>query len=132
MGEFGNSFSPLYYLFNLLGRINHSQGKYEESEASFRRAISVATNAFGSQNLLVASTNANLASMYVDAGRYSDAEVLFLRSIGIEDTLAPDSAERASALNGLGTVYLAQEKYPRAMPVFEKAAGVFAKVVGIK
>ena len=37
---YGTDDTELYYLFNLLGRINHSQGKYEESEACFRHAIS--------------------------------------------------------------------------------------------
>jgi tetratricopeptide (TPR) repeat protein len=96
-------------LFDQLGRIHHMKGDYEEAEKYFRLALTRIDETPGSDNNFLATVNANLAALYVDAGRDAEAEVLFLKSIGIQEALSPETDDLASTLNGLGTVYLSKD-----------------------
>lgn len=54
-----------------------SQGKYEEVEQFYNRALEIYENKLGPDDPNVAKTKNNLASCYLKQGKYKEAEVLY-------------------------------------------------------
>jgi CHAT domain-containing protein/tetratricopeptide (TPR) repeat protein len=81
---------------------------------------------------LVASSLNNLALLYKNQGRYSEAEPLYKRSLAIrEKALGLDHADTATALNNLGTLYRAQGRFGEAEPLYQRSLGIKEKTLGL-
>lgn len=59
------------------------QGKYEQAESLYLRAMHIRETQLGPKHYLVASLLNNLAGVYFDQGRYTQAEPLYLRALHI-------------------------------------------------
>lgn len=55
----------------------YSQGKYEEVERYYRRALEIYETKLGPDDPNVAKTKNNLASCYLKQGKYKEAEILY-------------------------------------------------------
>lgn len=55
----------------------HSQGKYEEVERYYQRALEIYETKLGPDDPNVAKTKNNLASAYLKQGKYKEAEILY-------------------------------------------------------
>ncbi len=65
-------------MFSLqLTRLNSVQGKYEEVERYYRRALEIYESKLGPDDPNVAKTKNNLASCYLKQGKYKEAEILY-------------------------------------------------------
>ena len=53
------------------------QGKYEEVEKYYQRALTIYENKLGQDDPNVAKTKNNLASAYLKQGKYKEAEILY-------------------------------------------------------
>ena len=53
------------------------QGKYEEVELYYQRALEIYENKLGPDDPNVAKTKNNLASCYLKQGKYKEAEILY-------------------------------------------------------
>ena len=53
------------------------QGKYEEVEKYYQRALTIYENKLGQDEPNVAKTKNNLASAYLKQGKYKEAEILY-------------------------------------------------------
>lgn len=53
------------------------QGKYEEVEVYYQRALEIYETKLGQDDPNVAKTKNNLASAYVKQGKYKEAEILY-------------------------------------------------------
>lgn len=53
------------------------QGKYEEVERYYRRALDIYESKLGTDDPNVAKTKNNLASCYLKQGKYKEAEILY-------------------------------------------------------
>lgn len=56
---------------------NSSQGKYEEVEVYYQRALEIYETKLGQDDPNVAKTKNNLASAYVKQSKYKEAEILY-------------------------------------------------------
>ena len=63
--------------FPMTVRWFHPQGKYEEVERYYQRALEIYETKLGPDDSNVAKTKNNLASAYLKQGKYKEAEVLY-------------------------------------------------------
>ena len=74
----------------------------------------------------------NRAYLYVDQGRYAEADPLFKRELAIyEKVLGPDHPKVAIALNGLATLYQNEDRYSDAEPPYKRALAINEKALGV-
>ena len=73
----------------------------------------------------------NLAVIYKNIGRYSDAEPLYGAALSItRRLLGVDHPDTASSLNNLAGLYDAQGRYSKAGPLFKEALSIRHRVLG--
>jgi CHAT domain-containing protein len=89
-----------------LGSVVQRQGRNEEAEALYKRALTIREAALGPGHPDVAATLNNLAHVYSLEGRYADALDIMLRVVAIrEKTLSPNHPDVALGYNNLGSIY---------------------------
>jgi CHAT domain-containing protein/tetratricopeptide (TPR) repeat protein len=122
--DYGNA------LYNL-GLVYAAQGKHEQAEEAYKRALAIMEKAFGPDDPRVASTLDNLSIVYEAVGRYSDAEGLSKRALAVrEKTASQNPLPLARNLNNLAIVYGAQGKYGEAEKLHKRALTIKEKAVG--
>jgi tetratricopeptide (TPR) repeat protein len=66
-----------------------------------------------------------------ERGRYTEAEPLFERALGMrEKALDPEHPEVAASLNDLAGLYRAQGQYAKAEPLYQRALAIREKALG--
>jgi tetratricopeptide (TPR) repeat protein len=76
----------------------YQQGRYTDAERSFQATVKEA-EAFGPQDLRLATSLNNLAALYHQQGKYDEAEPLYKRSLAIvEKSLGPEHPHMATSL----------------------------------
>ena len=81
--------------------------------------------------LIRASILNDLALVYDSQGKYTDAEKLYIRSIGIrEKALGQDDSSITAALNNLAGLYRDQGRYAEAEPLYIRAIRIEEKELG--
>lgn len=87
------------------------QGKYEEVEKYYQRALAIYENKLGQDDPNVAKTKNNLASAYLKQGKYKEAEILYKQVLtraherefgSIDEQNKPIWQVRQSVLHKLG------------------------------
>src|SRR5205085_2146782 len=68
---------------NNLAGLYDNQGKYEQAEPLFQRALAVSEQALGPNHPSTAQSLNNLALLYDSQGKYEQAEPLFQRALTI-------------------------------------------------
>ncbi len=108
----------------------YQKGNYPEAEKQFAAALKEAEG-FGPQDPRVAVSLTNLAALYYNQGKYTEAEPLYKRALAIvEKTLGPEHPRVATGLNNLAALYDAQGKYAEAEPLYKRALGINEKAFG--
>src|SRR5260370_15520415 len=72
---------------NNLAGLYHTQGKYEQAEPLFQRALKIDKQVYGKDHPDIASDLNNLAGLYHDQGKYEQAEPLYQRALAIREKL---------------------------------------------
>ena len=67
----------------VLGRLRQCQGHYLEAESMLREVLTEHEKGLGTSHYFTIAAIEDLAWLYVDMKRFGDAEVLFLRAVGI-------------------------------------------------
>jgi len=95
-----------------VNRLAPSQGRYQEAEPLFRRALAIGKKVSGPEHDSVAVTMTNLAEMCHLSGRLPEAETL-LRQVFVllERIPGPEHPELALALNNLASQYQDHQRY---------------------
>jgi len=79
----------------------------------------------------VATDLNNLAVLYQDQGKYSDAELLYKKALGInQKALGPNHPSVATGLNNLALLYKDQGKYSDAELLYQRALEIKKKALG--
>ncbi len=91
----------------------HQQGNYADAVNQFSVALQEAEN-FGPEHPDVAASLNNLAVLYRDQGKYTEAEPLYQRALAIwEKALGPEHPNVATSLNNLASLYTPRASTPR-------------------
>ena len=73
-----------------------------------------------------------MALLYYDQGRYSEAEPLYLQSLELyKKLLGKEHPKIAASLNNLAEIYKSQGRYSEAEPLYEKALEIAETKLGM-
>jgi CHAT domain-containing protein/Tfp pilus assembly protein PilF len=96
-----------------------------------QRSLSIREKTLGRDHPDVAQSLNNLAFLYRDQGRLTDAEPLLQRSSAIfEKALGRDHADVATSLNNLGFLYRDQGRYADAKLLLQRSLAIREKALG--
>jgi CHAT domain-containing protein/Tfp pilus assembly protein PilF len=97
----------------------------------FKRSLEVFEKTLDPNHLEIATALSNLATLYANQGRYTEAEPPSKRSLEIyEKALGPDHPEVATALGNVATRYLYQGRYAEAERLFQRSLEIYEKALG--
>ncbi|MBH23491.1 MAG: kinesin, partial [Myxococcales bacterium] len=118
-------------VLNELARLHHNQGRPNQAEPYYTRAIALFEEARGKNHPDVATALNNLAYLYREQGRYPQAEPLFKRALAIqEQLLGPSHPSTAITLNNLAMMYREQGHFNTAEPLFKRALAIQQQAFG--
>jgi tetratricopeptide (TPR) repeat protein len=108
-----------------------ARGDHARAESVCVRALAARESAHGPDHDLVATSCNNLAHVYIDMGRFEEAEVQLRRAIEIRTGLhGEDHPDLARNLSNLADVYRRLERYPEAEATFLRALGMKERTLG--
>ncbi len=116
---------------NNIANVYRSQGKFDEAEENYKRAVGILENSVGAQHPNLATVLNNLAVLYRKQRKFDEAESLYRRVLNIvEKALGPEHRAVAMGLNNLAVLYQKQGKYSEAEPLQKRALAILEKVFG--
>ncbi|MBR0726110.1 CHAT domain-containing tetratricopeptide repeat protein [Bradyrhizobium manausense] len=116
---------------NNLAQIYADQGRDDQAEPIYKRAIALMEKGTGLDSVEIAPVLNNLAALDQRQGRFADAEPLFRRALTIrEKALSREHPDVGQSLNNLATLYVKQEHFADAEPLFQRALAILQKVGG--
>ncbi|KAN0072345.1 hypothetical protein V8E54_009274 [Elaphomyces granulatus] len=108
-------------LYNL-GNIYVSQGKLDEAEKMYQRALQGMEKALGPDHTSTLDTVHNLGILYKSQGKLDEAEKMYQRALqGYEKALGPDHTSTLETVNNLGNLYANQGKLDEAKKMYQWA-----------
>ena len=114
-----------------LGTVFQKQGRYDESEMQFRKAIEIHEKTDGPDDLSVAMVLSYLANLYRDQGRLNLVESLYKRNLKIvEKAYGPNHPEVATSLSNLGSHYVTMRRNDEAEPLLRRALVINERLFG--
>ena len=125
--------NAVWEAFHGLGDLYSDQGKLQEAEEMYERALAGKEKALGLDHMSTLDTVNNLGNLYKDQGKLKEAEEMYQRALtGYEKALGPDHASTLNTVNNFGNLYSdqgklneAEEMYQRALAAREKALGSY-------
>ena len=116
---------------NNLGQIHADQGRDDQAEPLYKRAIALMEKGTGQGSVEIAPLLNNLAALYQRQSRYTEAEPLFKRALTVrEQALSREHPDVGQSLNNLATYYVKQQRHAEAEPLFRRALAIYQKVGG--
>ena len=101
-----------------LASLYKDQGRYNDAEPLYLRALEIRKSQFGEAHPSFAASINNLAELYRLQARYPEAEQLYLQALAIWEKLGTDNLDIAPALNNLGLLYTDQGRYAESKKLF--------------
>ena len=112
----------------LAGDLEAAQFEFATAAECYRRALDTAQEATPE---FVAEYTERLGAAAFRAGDHATAEATFAETLEtMQETLGPDHADLASALNNLALVHYTQARYDDAEPLYRRALAIDEKVLG--
>ena len=117
---------------NILGMLYYGQREYPQAALTLGQALPIYEKIYGPDSSHAARIQYNLATVLTQQrDKYAEAEASYLRAFEIYvKANGPDHPDVASALNGLGELYVKQRKYGKAEPLFIAALNIWEKSLG--
>jgi len=107
---------------NNLDLLYADQGKMEEAEAMYRRALKGREKAWGPEHSSTLDTINNLGSLYRNQGKMKEAEAMYQRALkGYEKAWGPEHTSTLGTINNLGSLYADQGKMEEAEAMYRWA-----------
>lgn len=106
-------------LLNEIAVVHYNLGQYEEAVQSLLKVIQKLQRS-QRKNVIWETTWLNLAHSYRKLGKYSDAEIYFLKVDGITSA----GSTKASALVGLGFIYQIMDQISDAVECYHKVLAI--------
>ncbi|MBR0966353.1 CHAT domain-containing protein [Bradyrhizobium diazoefficiens] len=116
---------------NNLAQIHADQGRDDQAEPLYKRAIALMEKGMGLDSVEIAPVLNNLAALDQRQSRFAEAEPLFKRALAIrEKALSREHPDVGQSLNNLGTLYVKQQRYADAEPLLQRALAIYQKIGG--
>lgn len=113
--EWGPKDPRLGVTLNNLARLYQTQGRFDEAEAVFKRALAIAESERGPDHVDTAVGLSNLASLYSACKRYDRAEPLFVRALAVmEKAMGPDHPAVATILTNYAAMLRRSDRVSKA------------------
>ncbi|KAH7126725.1 hypothetical protein B0J11DRAFT_460046 [Dendryphion nanum] len=107
---------------HLLGLLYVDQGKLDEAEKMYKRALEGKEEALGPKHTSTLDTVNNLGALYRDQGKLVEAEKMFKWALeGYEEALGPKHTSTLNTVGNLGALYRDQGKRDEAEKMFKRA-----------
>ncbi|KAH0594590.1 hypothetical protein MHUMG1_07424 [Metarhizium humberi] len=121
----------LNWAFHNLGNLYSDQGKLQDAEEMYLRALRGYEKAWGPDHTETLDTVNNLGVLYSDQGKLQEAERMYLRALrGYKKAWGPDHTSTLHTVNNLGTLYSDQGKLQEAEEMFLRALRGYEKAWG--
>ena len=105
-----------------LGNLYANQGKLEEAEKMYQRALQGKEKAWGPEHTSTLVTVNNLGNLYADQGKLDEAEKMYQRALqGCEKAWGPEHTSTLDTVNNLGLLYADQGKLEEAEKMYQRA-----------
>lgn len=118
-------------ILNSLARLYRTQGRHEQAEVHYRRALTIREQTLGPVHLDTAQSLTNFGSFCRALGRYEEAEPLIKRALEIrEQVLGPEHPITATTLDALGRLYHELGRYDEAVPLYLRALTIREQMLG--
>jgi tetratricopeptide (TPR) repeat protein len=105
-------------------------GRNKEAESIYTQALPIKEQALGASHPSVARMLGNLGLIYLDEGRYRDAEGAFRRSLAVLEHAPGEEADVARTLDNFANAYEAQGRYPEAEDLFKRSLPIEERLYG--
>jgi tetratricopeptide (TPR) repeat protein len=115
---------------NNLGAVYFAQGRYDDAEGHFTRALAIHEEVLGPEHPEVAKNLNNLAQVFLVLRRFQDAERLLVRAVAIFEGALGPVEETATSLHTLASVYVASGRYREAEALLRRAVVIREQVLG--
>ncbi len=100
----------IYGAIHNLGLLYADQGKMQEAEAMYRRALESKEKAWGPEHKSTLDTVDNLGLLYADQGKKQEAEAMYGRALeGKEKAWGPEHTSTLSTVSNMASLYLDQQ-----------------------
>ncbi|KAI1317875.1 hypothetical protein F5Y16DRAFT_414554 [Xylariaceae sp. FL0255] len=110
------------WAFHNLGLLYADQGKLEEAEAMYARALRGYEKAWGPEHTSTLDTINNLGLLYANQGKLAEAEAMYARALrGHEKAWGPEHTSTLDTINNLGNLYADQGKLEEAEAMYARA-----------
>src|ERR1700722_15486107 len=105
-----------------LGCLYADQGKLDEAEKMYQRALQGYEKAWGPDHTSTLDTVNNLGLLYMRQGKLDEAEKMYQRALqGKEKAWGPDHTSTLDTVNNLGLLYADQGKLDEAEKMYQRA-----------
>lgn len=119
------------WALHCLGYLYAEQGKHDQAEELYRRALRSKKRVLGPEHISTLDTANNLGLLYADLGRFDEAEKLYERALlGKEKVLGPEHISTLNTINNVGLLYQRLGKLDEAEKVYQRALQGYEKAVG--
>jgi tetratricopeptide (TPR) repeat protein len=119
------------WAYHRLGYLFADQGKLEEAEKMYERALRGYEKAWGPDHTSTLDTVNNLGNLYKNQGKLEEAEKMYERALrGKEKAWGPDHTSTLNTVNNLGNLYADQGKLEEAEKMYERALRGYEKALG--
>lgn len=128
---FGKDHPEVAKMLHRLAVLYHSQGKLEEAEPVYRRALDSAEKAFSEPAEELGLVMNNFGRLLHEKGSLADAESLFRQSLGVlVDALGPGHPKLGTPLSNLARLHMAQGKKESAEKLLQDALAILESAYG--
>ena len=112
-------------------RCTGNKGVTQKPNRFTSRALAIGEKTLGPEHLHVGIILKNLADLYKNQERYTEAEPLYQRALAIHEKVqGPEHPDVASSLNDLADLYRTQGQYMQAALLYQRALAISEKSLG--
>ena len=104
------------------GNLYYDQGRIEEAEEMYMRALRGYEEAWGAKHTSTLDTVNNLGALYQSQGRMKEAEEMYMRALrGKEEAWGAKHTSTLQTINNLGALYRSQGRMKEAEEMYMRA-----------
>jgi tetratricopeptide (TPR) repeat protein len=118
-GDWPVDMIDIWNALNGIGNLYSNQGKLQEAQEMYQRALAGKEKALGPDHTSTLNTVNNLGLLYSDQGKRKEAEEMYQRALaGCEKALGPDHTSTLDTVSNLGILYSNQGKLKEAEEMY--------------